>query len=225
MDLLRFPRFYRYPYYHWGKAFHSLLCEADVAENATIVDAPCGDGVVTFWLVKNGVKRTFEMYDLAERDVNRARKLTEWPSAKSCDIQVSCCDIHTIALPAGRTRDVWFLINSLFLLPDIDQLMERMRPRIEHIIGLFPDVNSKNYRCYKKRNPSMNANEMDRDQISEFFGRHGYATKTTVDASFIPHHCIQPMRVQQITRYGLNPFGNLVSKKDPCYWAALFTRE
>jgi len=225
MDLLRFPRFYRYPYCHWGKTFISLLADADVADDANVVDAPCGDGVVTFWLVKNGVQRSFELVDLAERDVNRARRLTAWPAANACDIHVSCGDIHELPLPAGRTRDIWFLINSLFLLPNIDRLIERMRPRIEHIIGLFPDVNSRNYRCYKKRNPAMNANEMNREQIGAFFSRHGYVTKKTLDASFIPHHCIQPMRVQQVTRYALNPFGNLASKNDPCYWAGLFTRE
>ncbi|MCA9218130.1 MAG: class I SAM-dependent methyltransferase [Planctomycetales bacterium] len=223
-DLLRFPRFYRYPYYHWGKAFSSLLSEADVADDATIIDAPCGDGVVTFWLAKNGFRNSFVLCDIAERDVNRARKLKDWPALRNVEVKVTLADIHDLKVTCERTRDVWFLINSLFLLPEIDRLFEKMRPRVEHVIGLFPDISSRNYRCYKKRHPTMNANEMDRNEVSAFFNRHGYETKKTLDASFIPHHCIQPMRLQQIARYGLNPFGNLVSKKDPCYWVGLFSR-
>jgi hypothetical protein len=224
-DLVQFARFYRYPYLHWGKAIASLLECANVSAEATFIDAPCGDGVVTFWLVKNGLGRSFELYDISERDVKRAERLKDWPQNRPISINVALDDVHNVPVCAKKTRDVWFVINSLFLLPKIDQLVDHLRPRVEHIVGLFPDVTSRNYRCYKKRNPTINANEMTRDDIREFFSRHGYRQVRTVNASFIPHHCIQPMRVQQIARYALNPFGSLVPRKDPCYWAGLFTRE
>lgn len=223
-DLTRFTRFYRYPYFHWGKAITSLLQTADISDDAIFVDAPCGDGVVTFWGVKNGLGKSFELYDLSEKDIRRAERLKNWHRMRGKDIRVERADVHDIPIRSESARDVWFLINSLFLLPKIDALIERMRPRIEHIVGLFPVVESRNYQCYKKRNPTINANEMSRNQILKFFAKHGYDQRGSVDASFIPHHCLQPMRLQQVARYAMNPIGNVVSRKDPCYWAGLFTR-
>ena len=145
LDVVKFWRFYRHPVQRWAIEIRDVLTQLPVGD-ATIVDAPCGDGVIAYWLIKQGVGKRYELYDLSSRLTDRAAQMIDWPKSKNFELRVEARDIHDIPLD-GRTDDIWLLINSIFLLPDIDRMMERMRSRAKTIIAIFPIVTSKNTKC------------------------------------------------------------------------------
>jgi hypothetical protein len=222
--LIPLLRYYRYPYYHWAKALGKALRESDFDENATIIDAPCGDGAVSYWLMKQGIGRRYELHDLSPREARLASYLRQRPQANQAEVTVTCGDIAQIEV-SGRANDTWLLINSLFLLPDIDNLVERMRPRIQTVVGLFPEITHKNYLAFTQLDPHSNIHAMDRTQTIAFFHRHGYALRTQSGANYIAHQCLRPRAIRKYYWLFLNPFEYVVPKRNACYWIGVFSRQ
>ncbi len=221
LDVVKFWRFYRHPVQRWAYEIRDVLDQLPIGD-ATVVDAPCGDGVIAYWLIKQGVGRKYELYDLSSRLTDRAAQMIDWPKSNRFDLRVEARDIHDIPLD-GRTNDIWLLINSLFLLPDIDRMMERMRSRAKTIIAIFPIITSKNYQRFIAQSPEMNTNEMGKDEITAFFDKHGYTLEQTRDINCISLNYFRSKYAKMAGSYFLNPIEPLIPK-EPCYWLGVFSR-
>ena len=223
LDFTRFWRYYRYPHYYWVLAIRDLLRRAGIGHEGTIIDAPCGDGAVAFGLIQHGIGRRFELCDLSERAIRAARRLENWNRSPAVNVTVAHKDIFQ--LDAGASdHDIWLLINSLFLLPDIDRLVSQLRPRARHIVGLFPYTDHRNYRCYLRLDPHTNIHAMDRDGTVEFFERNGYDLCDSRDVTFIAYHCLPTKIARRISRLALMPLERFVPHRNGSYWIGLFAR-
>ena len=225
----RFWRYHRYPHYHWAKTIGQIIAEDVVSSGATIIDAPCGDGAISYWLLQNKIGEKYELVDISERAINIASRMQNWDVANDARLSISCKDIFDIECPSRD--DIWLLINSLYLLPDVDRLLSQIRHRSRYVIGLFPYINRKNYRCFERLHPYRNINAMNENETIKFFKKYGYEVERKCDVTFIAFHCLTsrlhylPSRlVQRTTGLLLNPVERFVPKRAGFYWIGVFAR-
>ncbi|MCX7591855.1 MAG: class I SAM-dependent methyltransferase [Kiritimatiellae bacterium] len=186
--------------------------------SGTVVDAPCGDGIVTFWLQRFFPSYRFELYDISPAHTRTARRLL--PAA----VSVTCTDLS--AVPVYPSTDVWLLINSLYLFTDAEYLVERMKTRMAFVIGVFPHLDHPNYRCYFRRFPHLsNPSARDEKQTIRLFEGCGYRLIAREICTFIPFHCFAIPGLNVISTRLFNVLDPLFStKSDPCYWLGVFQR-
>ncbi len=205
---------FRYPQFLWSRDIYSILKSIDNLQERTIVDAPCGSGIVTYWLRKKLPDIRFELYDLSKDCIEIARRYIP-------GVTIEYEDIFEVD-SSGCTGDVWLLINSLYCLPEIDRLVNRHASRMQYIIGIFPDINHRNYRCFFKKNPSFNNySEMDQAQTVNFFKKHDYDLLYSKSVTHIPYRCYS---FTGQSRY-FNLLDSFFRKKNSgAYWICLFKR-
>ena len=223
LDFLRFWRFYRYPAQRWSVDIREILKQKSL-DGKTIIDAPCGDGVIAYWTIKAGLGRRYELYDLSERSAAVAKRLLSWKKTQPIDLKVDCADIFDVPVDQG-TEDVWLFINSLYLLPNVDNLLSRMRPRAQTIIGVFPCITSKSYKSFVARSPNRNINEMGRDETIAFFEKHGYQLLEQREFCYVSLMSVKSRYGRLAASYLVSPIERFFPRKDPAYWLGVFERK
>ncbi|MGQ9662046.1 MAG: class I SAM-dependent methyltransferase [Kiritimatiellia bacterium] len=211
-------RYYRYPQYSWARELRLLLATLPTASTNIVVDAPCGDGIISFWLQRWLPATRFELYDLSERCIRAAA------ANLPAKVKIVRADIHE--LPAEPGADVWLLINSLYLLPNAGVLLNRMRKRMAHILGIFPYLEHRNYRCYFRRFPTLtNPSAMTDEETVRLFRRCGYKLLYRRSLTFIPFHCLAFPGFDWFSHRLFNLLDACFNRiTSPCYWLALFER-
>jgi SAM-dependent methyltransferase len=224
-----FLRYRRYPHYHWAKMIGEIIAKDIGSDHATIIDAPCGDGIISYWLIRSNIGHEYELVDISERSIEIARRMNTEDMPKRVRLSISCKDIFDIE--CSDRDDIWLLINSLYLLPDVDRLLTQMRHRSRYVIGVFPYIHRENYRCFARLHPERNINEMGEYATIRFFKRHGYQLEMRRDVTFVAFHCLTsrfhylPSRlVQRMACLLLNPAERFVPKRAGFYWLGVFRR-
>jgi len=156
--------YYSYPQYIWAKEIKKILNRINNPD-FTIIDAPCGDGIISYWLEKS-FKNDFELYDISLKAIEKAKENIK-------GVKIFCNDVANI--PANNKKAIWLLINSFFLLSDIEDSIQKLRNRVDYIICIFPELTSKDFLLWKKENPDyFHPNEMNFDDTVLFFANQGY---------------------------------------------------
>lgn len=217
-------RYRRYPSYQWGEAIAEILKTIDLAPSTAILDAPCGDGVVCYWLVRAGVRGPFELYDISDGKLRHARRLATWAEKWGVRMVVEKRDLFEPPPPSSSEDDVWLLVNSLFLFERFDAVVERMRPRAKHIVGIFPNVTRPDYLSYVKRNPGFNVGEMNEVQTTSFFAAQGYELRHRREITFIPTRGIRPDFLRQGIRLVIGSLERFYPHHNGLYWVGVFRR-
>ena len=209
--------YYYYPQYPWAKRLGMLLRPYLQDPATAVVDAPCGDGVITYWMLRSGhFKNPFELFDLSPELIAKAQTIR----AAYPQLTATSADIGAIPV-AGRSADLWLLVNSLYLLPDIDGLVDRVRPRFRTVVGVFPYIDRENYRRYLQFTERWeNANAMEDAETVRFFARHGYRLDHREDATHLSQY---RWNVRGARRF-LNVLDPLFQGRPGNYWLAIFSR-
>jgi hypothetical protein len=210
--------YYYYPQYHWARRLSRLLPRHLTRGETVVVDAPCGDGVISYWLRKSGkIDNPFELYDRSPQLIDRASRITS-PAAP---VTARACDIFDIET-SERREDLWLLINSLYLLPDIDKLVTKMRPRFSTIAAVFPYLDRTNYRYYQKRADRVdNVNGMNDQETVTFLANQGYDLDHREDVTFLS---LFRSRLRGARRI-FNLLDPLASGGEGNYWIGVFVRQ
>jgi trans-aconitate methyltransferase len=159
-------KYFRYPQYAWAKnAIQILQKHSSASQLQTFVDLPCGDGIFTYWLKKKWKNKTFIAIDI------EAEK-TKIASNTNAQIIVKTQDIFEYQFDTDQC--VWFLINSLYLLPDTNRLFHEKQIHPRFLLTVTPNIEAANYKYFKKRNPQFNISEMSQSATTQFFLKHGY---------------------------------------------------
>lgn len=211
--------YYYYPQYRWARRLSGLLPRYLADRSASVVDAPCGDGVISYWLLRSGrIPNPFELYDRSPELIRKASRITGQTGQV---IEAAACDIFEIESEARRD-DLWLLINSLYLLPDAARLIAKMRPRFGTIAGVFPYLERGNYRAYLKRSDRVeNVSGMSDGETVSLFADHGYRLDHREDAAFLPQYRLDFKGARRI----LNILDPLFAACRGSYWIGLFVRE
>lgn len=208
--------YYYYPQYRWAQRLAALL-PRHLEDDTIVVDAPCGDGVMSYWLVNRGIGNRFELYDRSPELVAKASRIAR-PHGRP--IAASSRDIFTLDTE-GRRDDLWLLVNSLYLLPDIDRLLERMKPRFKTIAAVFPYLDRENYRYYLRQDARWeNVSGMSDTETVAFFARHGYRLDHREDATFLAQF---RWDVRGSRRF-LNLIDPWFRSREGNYWIGVFVR-
>ncbi|MBN2487378.1 MAG: methyltransferase [Bacteroidales bacterium] len=208
-----------YPQVVWAKEINQILNSSLLknSNNYTIVDAPCGNGVITYWVKKKQKNRKFLLYDIDERlldIVNKNLKGVSWYNA----------DIFKLNLETSE--NIWLFINSLYCLPEGEKLIETMSKQMKYVIAVFPYIGHPNYKAFLAANPDFkNPSAMTEPETLALFEKYGYKTILKKGCTFISYHKIRPTILLKASKRLLAPIERLWGKNSPAYWLAVFEKQ
>ena len=196
-----------------------LIREIDLPGNATIVDAPSGDGIVSYWLSKR-IRNRFELYDNSEYVLAKAAL-----RMKDKSVPLFLSDVSEIPVES-QEGDLWLLINSLYLFENPAPVVERLKVRMKWIIGIFPYTDHQNYIAYMKSNKDCsNPGVMNKNETIRFFENIGYRALKQKDVTFLNIHNIKPYLLKIGCIYFYNLWEKFSSKSSAAYWVCIFERK
>lgn len=127
-----------------------------------IFDCPGGDGIITKELATSYSDLHFSCVDISEAEIS---KLMSSRLPENLDYAVG--DLHKMNIACDQF-DVWLIINSLFLLPDLDDVLQKLK-NFKYVIIIIPNINSKYYNLFETLNPEVNINPLSiKDVLQEF---------------------------------------------------------
>ena len=205
--------YYKYPQYLWAKEIYSIIEEHDILNNRKIIDAPSGNGIISYWLYKNYNIKDIELVDNNLQRLGAAKKYM--PSLK-----ISCKDILEINC-IDRNDDIWLLINSLYCLEGGDKIISSLKNRFKYIIGIFPYIDHKNYKSFVKKNPDFHIPlELNENDTIDLFAKFGYKLLFKKDITHIPFHNFN----YEIIKKSFNILDKYFKSLSGAYWISLFKR-
>ena len=66
--------YYKYPQYLWTKEIYSIIKEYDILQSRRLIDAPSGNGIISYWLHKNHNINDIELVDNDSQRLEAAKK-------------------------------------------------------------------------------------------------------------------------------------------------------
>lgn len=175
---------HKYPQNVWVKEILSIVKSntIKISDNAVFFDAPCGNGIIANLLFKELKNIKIELLD--NDPVLIKSNYTEINDAK---FKVQVGDIFEYS-PSG-SDNIWLLINSLYCLPKSVELIAGKKDSMKYIIAVFPDIHSKNFKFFKKKNPDFeNPSLLSIDSTIQLFENHNYSLIYKKDIIKIPFH-------------------------------------
>jgi SAM-dependent methyltransferase len=216
-------RYFRYPQFLWARSIAAILARF-APPPLTIVDAPSGNGVVTYWLRRRHPQYRYILVDVSPDAIDVARH-----NIKSAGVTFVCADISDYLQGAQLGPAVLLLINSLYLLPEPDRLMLNIRSRFETVIGLFPHIDRCNFRAFVRKNPTFKHSLLlDRNATVDYFAQYSFHLIYGSDISTIHQHAIPKVRVlYPILVRCLNLVEPIWALANPeaAYWIGVFRRQ
>jgi hypothetical protein len=205
--------YYYYPQYRWARTLARLLPRYLTDRQTVIVDAP-------YWLLKSGrFANPFELYDRSPELIEKASLVGG--GRQVIRARAAACDIFEIASAETR-NDLWLLINSLYLLPDIHRLVDKMRPRFASIVAVFPYLDRANYRYYLRRADRCdNVSGMSDAETIDFFAEHGYRLAHREDVTFLSQYRFNLRGARRV----FNILDPLFAHGKGNYWIGVFLRQ
>jgi 2-polyprenyl-3-methyl-5-hydroxy-6-metoxy-1,4-benzoquinol methylase len=126
-----------------------------------ILDVPCGSGEISYALAHNE-NNFVEGYDLSKQHIVKAKKIY----SKS-NLRFGCKNIFGV-LNKNEKFDIICIINSLFLLPKTNTLLEKVYKVLNNQGNFYlivPNIKSKNFRIFQKDNPDTNLFVKGKDEL------------------------------------------------------------
>lgn len=206
--LSKLPYKHKYPQSKWGLKIVKILRLLNIDKSASIVDAPCGNGIIA-WFVKSAMPDNPVMaFDLNE-------DLLKSPYLENQNIRSLKLDVFKQQLEGNN--HVWLLINSLYCLPDKDELIEANKAYYKYIICLVPDSNKVNFKTFTKQHPDFqNPSLMSIKSTIDFFNNHNYRLLTNEGITSLPFHWLN--RTIFFLKLPLNVKNFIFFVLDACYF-------
>lgn len=139
---------------------------------ASIIDAPCGNGQTTYELAQYFPHTDFLGLDISEENISFATK----KYTQLSNIKFEKSDIHQFV--EGRdTFDCFCMINSLFLLPQPKELLQKIKTKLSKegkLLLILPNPNSLNFKRYQRIAPDVNTFILAKENYSDFFNNLGF---------------------------------------------------
>jgi trans-aconitate methyltransferase len=209
-------KYYRYPQYEWASVIHEQLRSLELDAAQAVIDAPCGDGIVSFWLRRKLPAQKIVLNEMDEALLAQAGSAVARAS-------VVPGDIHQ--LEVAGSDNVWLFVNSLYLLPKPEHLLRKLSPSASVIIGVFPYLDHPNYRSFQRAFPDFdNCSAMTEQETDQLFAQAGFALAKKVELTAIAYHGLRvPYCNFLITRI-LNLVSALMPRRRCAYWLGVYQR-
>ena len=171
---------FKFPQQIFAKELNRLI-PSD--EDMRIVDVPCGSGEISYKLAENK-RNIIEGYDISKVLIKKAKTLFNAPNLK-----FQAKSIFEV-LNVVERYDVVCIVNSLFLLPNIDELLKKVWLSLKcdgKLLIIVPNVKSKNFVKFQTLNPEVNSFIKEKDDLINIIQEAGFALefqKGIVNISF-----------------------------------------
>ncbi len=149
-----------------------------------LIDAPCGNGE-TSWHFSKVKNLNILAIDNDGQSMKQARY-----NFNSAKIKFIIGDIIEETRKLEKI-DFYCIINSLFLLSEVEELMFNIRLKLNSNGKLFvivPNVYGKNYNWFDSRNLNFNKLALKKEEFSEFFKKFNYKVKSVTPIAFAHHY-------------------------------------
>lgn len=162
--------------------------------NRLIIDAPCGNGETTFGLSHLKNSEVFG-YDISATSIQTAKRNFSAPN-----LHFETCDIFSV-FDKHPQIDCFCMINSLFLLPKQNLLLQKVHQSLTekgYLILILPNIDGPNYIRFKKGNPNVNTLELRENEFKTFFASHHFNLVSTQGIAFVPMYGRKDVRLFSI---------------------------
>lgn len=172
---------HKYPQGLWAREVSKILkSNPEMIENK-ILDAPCGNGIIGHLVQQDHPQIPFILLD------NDERLLLSPYAVQSNKTEILVDDIFTYQMKGES--NTWLLINSLYCLPNSDELINGKKANFKYIVAIFPDINRSNFKSFTRQNPNFsNESILDLPTTLNFFKQHGYEAINQKSITRIPFH-------------------------------------
>lgn len=182
---------YKYPQYLWCKEIISALEKLNLDAN-NFIDAPCGNGIISYWLQKHLDQANFQLMDIDENSIAEANHLADG----NRQLEVSLGDIYTFSTPYDREETVFLLINSLFLLPETEKLLSIIHKSSAHSVVILPHIEHKNFRTFYKKRPTYPLHYYESmSNVDQLFRDNGFTLLYSKEICNIAHHTLPKLPI------------------------------
>ena len=141
------------------------------ADSKLIIDAPCGTGQTSYELANHFTKNTVIGADISQKNIETAKKKFNTPN-----LSFQQKDIHSFVEEAVHF-EVFCLINSLFLLPQPQLLLQKIKKKLRpegKLLLILPNPESTNFKRYQKLFPEVNTFILEQKAYKDFFAELGF---------------------------------------------------
>lgn len=157
---------HKYPQNIWASEIVKILKSNIEYTSGTIVDAPCGNGIIG-----NLVSKELDTPKILLLDNDASLSKSPYVINEKIDYRIE--DIFDFKID-GKDN-TWLLINSLYCLPDSEVLISGKRDKFKYIIAIFPNIESSNYKYFTKKHPEFsNPSSIDINSTIQLFNQSGY---------------------------------------------------
>ena len=171
---------HKYPQSIWASEIVKLLKSNPDYSFGTIVDAPCGNGIIG-----NLVSKELDNPRILLLDNDTSLSKSPYVINEKIDYRIE--DIFEFQIEGNN--NTWLLINSLYCLPDSDKLISGGKDKFKYIIAVFPNIKSSNYKYFIKKNPNFsNPSAIDIASTINLFKKNGYDLKSKSNITKVPFH-------------------------------------
>ena len=151
---------------------------------ASIVDGPCGHGYITSMVASNSNVKAVVGIDLSADCIDHAQRVYGKGSKGNLDFKE--IEIHQF-LSTKDSFDGYLLINSIFLLPEPEDILQAIHSKLAPDGSLFvivPNVHSKNFINFQKIDPELNKLILTKEQAEKYFLDNGFKTEKIEPIAF-----------------------------------------
>ena len=212
---------YKYPQYLWSKELIIAICELDL-DISYFVDAPCGNGTISYWLQKKFITSWFHLRDIDKVSINYARQLE-----KNKNVQVSLGDIYDLPSISDNDTTMFLLINSLFLLPDTEKLLSLIKSSSNYSAIILPHIEHENFKAFFKKRPNYPLHYHDNmEKVDKLFSDNGFYRIYSKEICNISHHKLPKFPIiYNILLKLCNIIEPKLPKNNPAYYLLVYRHD
>ncbi len=166
--LLKFLQYYKYPQYIFARNVANEINALNKPKE--ILDLPCGQGL-TSYILANNTNRKIIASDISSEAIEYAKN-----NFSHSNIAFSQDDIHN-KLETINEIDCICIINSLFLLPEPEKLLNKIHNKL-NINGLFilvvPNTESRNFKTFQTIDSNLNSLIITPNNLKQYFQDYNF---------------------------------------------------
>jgi hypothetical protein len=175
---------HKYPQNTWANQICTELkiLLKDLPGNASIVDAPCGSGIIA-----SIIKQSFPDKQVFAFDLNPELLKSPYRNNQKYNAEFKVHDIFEKMVEGEN--NIWLFINSMYCLSDNEKLINGQKSSFKYIIAVFPDIEADNYNFFLSQNRDFrNPSAMSLNDTVDFMNDNGYHVIKRIGITKIKFH-------------------------------------
>ncbi len=210
---------YSYPQYLFASRIKHFLKKLN--RPLEIIDIPCGTGEISYHLSKILHAAVFG-YDIDGKKIALCNKLF-----RGKNLHYERQDIFQVL--EQKSFDVLCIINSLFLLPDTDKLINLISEKVKgdnYLIVVIPNIKSENYKIFQKENAGINIFEKTPEELIMIFESKGLKNISSHGIGYSKIYGRKFLQIFGPFKFIYHHIENFIQKpfKEPIYYLMVFNK-